>query len=102
MSFINKLKNRWGIDSSFQVVVILIVFACTGFSVMFLKQPLYDLAGIDDSTPMWIKIYFYSLTILPAYQVILLTYGFVFGQFKFFWAFEKRMFKGIGRIFGIK
>jgi hypothetical protein len=99
MSFINKLKARWRVESSFQVVVILVVFACTGFSVMFLKKPLYTLVGIDEYTPAWIRISFYSLTILPAYQVILLMYGFVFGQFKFFLEFERRMFKGIGKLF---
>jgi hypothetical protein len=35
--------------------------------------------------------------ILPLYNVVLLIYGALFGQFSFFWAFEKRFF---GRLFG--
>ena len=81
-----------------QVVLILIVFACTGFSVLFIKQPLFDLAGITPETSPWIRIPFYIFTIFPAYQVLLLLYGFIFGQFQFFWSFEKRMF---GRIKGL-
>jgi hypothetical protein len=95
---LEKLKQRWGVTSIGQVILILIVFACTGFSVLFIKQPLYDLAGITPQTSAWIKVPFYLLTVLPAYQVLLLAYGFIFGQFRFFWNFEKRMF---GRIKGL-
>jgi len=96
-----KLKDRWEVNSVGQVIVILIVFACTGFSVLFIKKPLFDLAGITSETSAWIRIPFYLLTILPAYQVLLLTYGFIFGQFRFFWNFEKKMlgrFKKLGAL----
>ncbi|MGB3852748.1 MAG: DUF6787 family protein [Tunicatimonas sp.] len=96
---LEKLKQRWGVTSAGQVILILIVFACTGFSVLFIKQPLYDLAGITAQTSPWIRVPFYLLTVLPAYQVLLLAYGFLFGQFRFFWNFEKRMFSRIKRLF---
>ncbi|MGB3722243.1 MAG: DUF6787 family protein [Pacificimonas sp.] len=96
---LEKLKQRWGVSSAGQVILILIVFACTGFTVLFIKQPLYDLAGITAQTSPWIRIPFYLITILPAYQVLLLAYGFVFGQFRFFWNFEKRMFSRIKGLF---
>ena len=96
---LEKLKQRWGVTSVGQVILILIVFACTGFSVLFIKQPLYDLAGITAQTSPWVRIPFYLLTVLPAYQVLLLAYGFVFGQFRFFWNFEKRMFSRIKNLF---
>jgi len=35
----------------------------------------------------------YYILILPVYNVILLLYGFVFGQFRFFLDFEKRFLK---------
>ncbi len=96
---LEKLKQRWGVTSAGQVILILIVFACTGFSVLFIKQPLYDLAGITAQTSPWIRVPFYLLTVLPAYQVLLLAYGFLFGQFRFFWNFEKRMFSRIKGLF---
>ena len=99
MNWIDRLQKKWNLKNTWQVLVILIVFACTGFTVMFLKQPLYDLAGITEATSAWIKVPYYLLTILPAYQLILLAYGFIFGQFRFFWAFEKRMLNHIGRLF---
>jgi hypothetical protein len=98
MSWIEKLKSRWQLQSSWQVAVILLVFACTGFTVMFLKQPLLRLlAGSQSDTTLASVIYY--VLILPIYNVILLFYGFVFGQFSFFWAFEKRFFNRMLSIF---
>jgi len=37
--WVTKLQRRWGVTAP-QVFIILIVFACTGFSVMFLKRPI--------------------------------------------------------------
>jgi hypothetical protein len=99
MNWLEKLKIRWQVNSIWQVLVILLVFACTGFSILYLKRFLNGLVGIDENTAGWIKLVFWLLVILPLYQVVLLFYGFVFGQFKFFWNFEKRMVKGIGSLF---
>lgn len=96
--WIEKLKQRWKVDTLWQVIVILIVFACTGISVYFLKKPLLKfLAGEQGNTTLASVLYY--IFILPLYNVLLLGYGFVFGQFRFFWAFEKRMF---GRLLGRK
>ncbi|HCW07603.1 MAG TPA: hypothetical protein DGG95_09605 [Cytophagales bacterium] len=97
MSWLDTLQNRWKMKSIWQVIVILIVFACTGFTVLWLKRPaLHFFFG--DEIPSWAKALYYIL-ILPIYNVILLFYGFVFGQFHFFLEFEKRMFKKIVSFF---
>lgn len=96
---IEKLKQRWGVASAWQVMVILLVFACTGFSVMYLKRWLVQWMGIEQTWAVWT---FNLLVILPLYQVILLMYGWVFGQFQFFWRFEQRMFKRIAMLFSRK
>jgi hypothetical protein len=36
------------------------------------------------------------LIIFPLYQVLLVVIGFLLGEFKFFWAFEKKMLKRMG------
>ena len=95
--WVEKLKSRWHVKSAWQVVIILIVFACTGFSVMFLKPVITDLLFREEGST-WFSILYWIL-ILPIYNLLLLFYGFVFGQFKFFWEFEKRFF---GRIFGTR
>ena len=40
--FIKRLQRKWNLKSVGQVGVVLLVFTCTGFSVMFLKRPITD------------------------------------------------------------
>ncbi|HEX5170538.1 MAG TPA: DUF6787 family protein [Cyclobacteriaceae bacterium] len=93
--WVERLRKRWQLRSAWQVIIVLVVFACTGFTVMFLKKPVLQVIGSADTSSATIAYY---LLILPLYNVILLAYGFVFGQFRFFWEFEKRF---IGRIISI-
>ena len=79
-----------------QVIVVLIVFACTGFSVYFLKRPLLNFLAGERGDTILASVLYYIL-ILPIYNVLLLMWGFIFGQFAFFWAFEKRFFDRIFR-----
>ena len=89
MNWLEKLKNRWKLRSIGQVVIVLVVFACTGFTILFIKRPLLTwLAGEQGNTTLASVLYY--IFILPLYNIILLGYGFLFGQFTFFWEFEKR------------
>jgi len=90
--WIEKLKSRWNLKSTTQVVIVLIVFACTGTTVLLIKRPLFAYWFPDGEKPLWATIAYFIL-ILPVYNVFLLFYGFLFGQFKFFWEFEKKFFK---------
>ena len=97
MNWLQKLQQRWNMKNIWQVIVILFVFACTGFTVLWLKRPtLHFFFG--DEIPGWTKTVYYIL-ILPIYNLILLFYGFVFGQFHFFLEFEKKTFRRIGSMF---
>lgn len=92
--WIEKLKNRWNLKNTWQVIIILIVFACTGTTVLLIKRPLFAFWFPDGEKPLWADITYYIM-ILPVYNILLLAYGFVFGQFTFFWNFEKRFFRRI-------
>jgi hypothetical protein len=91
MSWSDKLKKRWKLKNTWQVVVVLIVFACTGFTVMAIKNPVLTHLFPTGEIPLWASVIYYIL-IFPIYNVFLLAYGFIFGQFKFFWEFEKKFF----------
>jgi hypothetical protein len=92
--WIENLKTRWNLKNTWQVIIILIVFACTGTTVLIIKRPLFNYWFPDGEKPLWADITYYIL-ILPIYNILLLAYGFVFGQFAFFWDFEKRFFRRI-------
>jgi len=87
-----KLKERWGVKSNKQIVIILVVFAITGFSSLQLAKPFLTLIGIPDTfQPHWLYRVLRLLLIFPIYQILLVFVGYIFGQFSFFWNFEKKM-----------
>jgi hypothetical protein len=88
---VERFKERWSIKSNFQLVIILIVFAVTGSSTLYVRKGIFYLLGITDQTELWIRTVLYILIIFPAYNVMLLIVGFLFGQFRFAWEFEKKM-----------
>ncbi|MFA0961369.1 DUF6787 family protein [Roseivirga sp. BDSF3-8] len=99
---INKLKRRWGVTSVWQVLLILCVFAATGFTILEIKKPVIaflEYLGIGEG---WLRTTLYILLILPIYQVVLIAYGALVGQYRFFRDFVLRMIYGILRLFGFK
>lgn len=92
-NFLNKLKIKWGLENLVQVVLVLIVFAITGSTVVLLRKSLFFYLGFDETTSMVTKTSVYLLFIFPAYQILLLFFGFFLGQFNFFWNKEKRLIK---------
>ena len=98
----NKLKQRWGIDSNFQLTIIFIVFAITGSTSAWLSKPFCIWLGITKEELGYWFTPVRLILIFPIYQVLLLFIGFLFGQFTFFWAFEKKMLKRMGLGFMFK
>ena len=96
MSWIKKLQERWGLRSLSQVILILVVFACTGMTSLYAKNGLYWLAGITSETSDWVRITYRIFATFIAYQFLLLGYGWIFGQFRFFWTMEKKILRRIG------
>lgn len=94
-----KLKARWGVESPWQVLLILFIFSITGLSSLYVRKFFFALFGVDPQTPIWQKIILWILTVVPSYQVLFLTYGFLLGQFEFVWEFEKNSARRIKRLF---
>lgn len=103
-----KLKERWGIESDIQLVIIFIVFAITGSLAAYLAKPVLDYLNLNREVfpeQFYGGFFYYSLRILlifPIYQVLLILIGTLFGQFKFFWNFEKKMLTRLGLGFFFK
>lgn len=98
-----KLKKRWGIDSNFQIVIIFIVFGLTGSAATKLAAPLTEFIGLaKETTDPWLFWPVRILLIFPIYQVLLVFFGWLFGQFEFFWNFEKKMIHRLGLGFLLK
>ena len=89
-------RTRWNITSNWQVFVIILVFAITGSTAAMISKPILHWLGITKETHhIALYLLLYILIIFPVYQVLLVAIGFLFGQFKFFWAFEKKMLRAL-------
>lgn len=98
--FLKRLQSKWELESLFQVVMVLVVFACTGFTILFIKNPILNFFGIERGGGQGlVNTVLYLLLVLPLYQIFLLVYGAIFGQFKFFWEKEKQIFRRLGSLF---
>ena len=92
-----KLKERWGITSNIQLILILIVFSINGSFAAWVAKPVTEWIGVSPEINGWaIYIPIRIFLIFPIYQTTLPLVGFIFGQFKFFWNFEKKMLTRMG------
>ncbi|AOW19458.1 DUF6787 family protein [Urechidicola croceus] len=92
-----KLRERWGIKSNWQILIILFVFSITGSSSLFVAKPIIKFIGITkDNLPTSIYWILYIVLSFIFYQIMLVLFGWIFGQYNFFWNMEKKMLKRIG------
>ena len=92
-----KLKARWGIETNWQLTVIFIVFTLTGSTAAKFAGPLSEVLGISrDLGGGWMYWFLRIILIFPIYQIILMFFGWLFGEYQFFWEFEKKMLRHLG------
>ena len=93
----DKLKERWGIDSNWSIIAIFIVFAINGSFAAWVAKPISEFLGLSpEIISVWIYWPLRILLIFPIYQLTLPIVGWLFGQFKFFWTFEKKFLSRLG------
>jgi hypothetical protein len=101
MSYFKKLKEKWDVKSNFQFLIIFIVFGITGSSSVVVAKPIMEVLGI---LPVYFEDIFLGnvvywmlriLVIFPVYQILLVFFGWLFGEFEFFWSFEKKMLRSM-------
>lgn len=92
-----KLEKKWILNYKWEMIRVFMVFAVTGSSSLYVGRPIIKLLGItkENLNPLLYWILFLIIG-LVFYQILLVTFGWLFGQFKFFWEFEKKMLKRFG------
>ena len=94
---IEKIKKFLKVDSYFQLIIVLVVFSITGSLSLLLSD--YLLKILDISKNNYDPIFFYLLRIFfifPIYQILLIIIGTIFGEFNYFWKFEKKFLRKLG------
>jgi formyltetrahydrofolate-dependent phosphoribosylglycinamide formyltransferase len=85
-----QLKRKWQVSTK-QFILIICVFAITGTITAYLSRTISSWAGFDETT-WWVwKVLLSLIVLIFGYQVIILLVGYLFGQFAFFWNYEKKI-----------
>ncbi len=87
---LQRFKDKWNIKSNLQLIIILFVFSITGSAALVVRKFAFNLLGIQPETTLFLKVPLYIAILLPAYHFLLLIIGSLLGQFKFFYAFQKK------------
>lgn len=97
--FIQKLMERWGVQSYGGLLLILFIFSVTGMSALVVRKWVFTWLGFNAETPLWIEAIAWILVVFPSYQLLFLLYGFILGQFEFVWNFEKKSLHRLKSLF---
>tara|TARA_B100001113_G_scaffold16286_1_gene12263 strand:+ start:1548 stop:1814 length:267 start_codon:yes stop_codon:yes gene_type:complete len=79
-----KLRKVFKVTSTYQLVIVFIVFGITGSLSLFLSDHILELLELEN-------LIFSIFLVLLVYQILLIIIGTLFGEFKYFWAMEKKI-----------
>ena len=92
---LNKLQQKWNV-STIQLLLILCTFAVTGTTTAVISRYITGWVGFNESTFWLWKLLLRIFMLVFGYQFILLIVAFFFGQFPFFWNYEKKILRRMG------
>ena len=87
-----KLKKKWKV-SNLDLFLILCVFAITGTTTAFISRYITNWVGLTAESPLWQRAGLRGLILIFGYQIIILIVSIPFGQFRFFWNYEKKILR---------
>ena len=90
------LIKKFNAKSKFHLFIIFLVFGLSGSFSLWISSPIMsalDLNNILNNHPLYIFIR--VIIIIPIYQLILIFFALIFGEFEYFWSFEKKILKRI-------
>ena len=80
----DKLKKLFRVSSTYQLIVVFIVFGITGSLSLVISAYISDFFNLDN-------IILSIISVLVIYQVLLIIIGTLFGEFDYFWEMEKKI-----------
>ena len=80
----DKLKNLFRVTSTYQLIVVFIVFGITGSLSLVVSDYISGFFNLD-------SIILSIIFVLVIYQFLLIIIGTLFGEFDYFWEMEKKI-----------
>lgn len=89
-----KLKQRWGLKSNWEILAILVAFSINGSFAAFIVRPALSLIGITKDNLNIVLFYIlYIIPVFVVYQFTLPFVGWLVGQHSFFKNMQDKMLK---------
>jgi len=82
--------KKWKVSQK-DLLLILCVFAITGFTTAYISKTITGWVGFTNDTYWGWKLLLRLTVLIFGYQIILLIVAFFLGQFPFFWRYEKKI-----------
>jgi ABC-type multidrug transport system permease subunit len=87
-----RLKAKWKVNG-IQLFLILCTFAVTGTLTAYISRSITSWVGFNEETFWLWKTLLRIAVLIFGYQVLILAVSFFFGQFPFFWNYEKKILR---------
>ena len=88
---IEKLIKKFNANSIQHLFIIFIIFAISGSGTLFISSSILIALGLDKLITFYpLYIFVRIILIIPIYQFILIIIASLFGEFDYFWKFEKK------------
>ena len=88
---INKLIKIFKVKNLTQLIIVFTVFGITGSMSVILGEYILNFffnQNLNNSIFFWVLR---LILIFPLYQLLLIVFGTIFGEFNYFWGFTKKI-----------
>ena len=89
-----KIINKFHAKSLKHLLIIFIIFALSGSCSLVISFPILsilDLKELISFYPLYLLVRI--ILLIPIYQLVLIIIATIFGEFDYFWVFEKKLLK---------
>lgn len=98
-NYFQRFKAKWNLKSNWQLTRVMIVFAMAGQSILFIMPFVRDYFGLSSDLNILWKTIFFIFVSFPIYQIMLLFWSILLGEYKFFIQFLKQTFAKTAKLF---
>ena len=91
---VDKLVKKFEANSTQHLIIIFIIFALSGSGSVFISSPILKILSLEQLISFYpLYLFVRIILIVPIYQLLLIIVASIFGQFNYFWKFEKKFLK---------
>ena len=94
MNMLKKITDKFHARSFKHLIIIFLVFALSGSASLLMSSSVLtaiNLKELINFYPLYLLVRI--ILLIPIYQLVLIIIATLFGEFRYFWNFEKKFFK---------